>query len=140
MRRLASIRALSADTRGHRRTDLSTYERRLVAIGLDAELVEAMVGDLAEEFALRASRDGRILARVWLGLEVVRSAPHLITSVLRRGEPRARVRLAAALLAIGLMMTAMLVAVLLRDGPPSRLLANVANPADGIVINNAFPV
>lgn len=138
MRPLASIRALGVDARGHQRTDRSTYERLLVAIGLDAELVEAMVGDLAEEFTLRATRNGRILARVSLGLEVVRSAPHLITSVLRRGEPRARVRLAAALLAIGLMVTATLVAVLLRDGPPSRLLANVAT--DGIVINSVHAV
>ncbi len=132
--------SLDNASRAHDAPVLSPHERMLEAIGLDSDLVEAIVGDLAEEFALRTARDGRGGARLWYIREVLRSAPHLIESALRRGEPRARIRLAAFLTGILLAITASVAAVLLRNGPPARLVANFADAANGIVVNNIGPV
>ena len=53
--------------------DVSRLERVLHTIGLDPVLVEAMVGDLAEEYAERRSHTGRSLARLWYIREVARA-------------------------------------------------------------------
>ena len=58
-------------------------ERLLQAIGADPVFAEVVLGDLAEEFALRAARDGVVAARWWYTCEALRSAPHLIRSWLR---------------------------------------------------------
>jgi hypothetical protein len=55
-------------------------ERLLGSLGAPAALHDAVLGDLAEEFAERAARDGHLAARRWYRLEALRSAPHLLWS------------------------------------------------------------
>lgn len=118
----------------------SASERFLCSIGIDADLIEAAVGDLAEEFADRAERDGARAARVWYAREVVRSMPHVILTALRRGGPRARLRLIACLATALLPFVLTGAMVAFRDGPPARLVAGIGNPSEGIVLNTMRPV
>lgn len=53
-------------------------ERALIALGANSEFSDAVVGDLAEEFALRARWDGERAARRWYVREGVRVAPYLL--------------------------------------------------------------
>jgi hypothetical protein len=55
-------------------------ELLLEALGAQPEFRDAVLGDLAEEFALRAQRDGVAAARRWYCREAVRAAPHLVRS------------------------------------------------------------
>jgi hypothetical protein len=50
----------------------------LIACGCKSEFSDAIVGDLAEEFALRAEWDGAPAARRWYYRECVRVAPYLV--------------------------------------------------------------
>jgi hypothetical protein len=118
---------------------LSTAERLLQAIGGEARLTDSVLGDLAEEYARRSESDGVRAARLWYAREALRSAPHLIQSALRHGTPHARARIAAVFGALALFATVAVVAMQLRDGPPARLVADVANAADWIVVNNVRP-
>jgi hypothetical protein len=64
---------------------LRLAESRLLLGALDAQTVfgEALIGDLAEEFAVRAERDGGAAARRWYYREAVRVAPHLLRDCVR---------------------------------------------------------
>jgi len=53
-------------------------ERVLTALGADSEFSDTIVGDLAEEFVLRARWDGVTAARRWYCRECVRVAPYLL--------------------------------------------------------------
>lgn len=53
-------------------------ERALEALGADPDFCEAVIGDLAEEFAIRAAWDGPVVARRWYFRESLRVAPHLL--------------------------------------------------------------
>ena len=55
-----------------------TMERILEALGADREFSDAVIGDLAEEFAIRASEDGERSARSWYRWESLRVAPYLV--------------------------------------------------------------
>ena len=59
-------------------------ELLLGALGADAYLREVVLGDLAEEFALRVSRDGPRPARRWYYRESLRVAPFLLRDWWRR--------------------------------------------------------
>jgi DNA-binding transcriptional LysR family regulator len=50
----------------------------LEALGADTDFRDAVIGDLAEEFALRASWDGPLAARRWYYRESLRVAPYLL--------------------------------------------------------------
>src|SRR4051812_19420494 len=53
-------------------------ERILASLGASAELRQDVLGDLQEEFAIRAAWDGSAAARRWYYRESLRVAPHLL--------------------------------------------------------------
>lgn len=54
-----------------------TIELLLASLGADADLRDAVIGDLAEDFADRVKRDGVGAARRWYYREAMRATPHL---------------------------------------------------------------
>jgi hypothetical protein len=50
----------------------------LGSLGAESEFCDAIVGDLAEELAIRTAWDGEAVARRWYYRETVRVAPHLL--------------------------------------------------------------
>jgi hypothetical protein len=56
----------------------ATVERLLEALGTKTDFRDGILGDLAEEFALRAERDGAAAARRWYYRESIRASPHLL--------------------------------------------------------------
>jgi hypothetical protein len=118
------------------RTESPLPERALLQLGVDPNFVEAVLGDLAEEYALRALRDGGPAARWWYTREVFRSAPHFLRSWFRHARRYERLRLTGFLGALVLTTLAVLVALSMRDGPPTRL----AGASDTIIVNNREPV
>ena len=63
-------------------------ERLLTALGASAAYRDAVLGDLAEEFARRAACDGPHAARGWYWREALRATPHLIGDWRRQLRPR----------------------------------------------------
>lgn len=61
-----------------------TAERLLEALGAECGFRDAVLGDLAEEFALRAAHDGVGTARRWYYREALRVAPYLLRDWARR--------------------------------------------------------
>ena len=55
-----------------------TIERVLEALSARTDFRDGVLGDLAEEFELRADRDGEAVARRWYAAEALRAAPHLV--------------------------------------------------------------
>jgi hypothetical protein len=62
----------------------STPERLLEGLGAEADFRDALLGDLAEEYAIRLAYDGPAAARRWYRGEALRVAPHLLRDGLRR--------------------------------------------------------
>jgi hypothetical protein len=121
------------------RASRSLGERLLAGIGADPEFIEAVVGDLAEEYAERAERDGVGVARAWYAREWLRTAPHVLRSAIRH-SPRARARVSMLLAALALTVTLGAVALMTRNGPPAHLVADAGDADGGIVVNNVLPV
>jgi hypothetical protein len=115
-------------------------DRALLALGSDPAFIADLLGDLSEEYADRATRDGICAARLWYVSELVRSSPHLVWNAIRHGTPSARARLAAYILAVGVSLSVLTIAWLTRNGPPARLVAGAGIDSDGIVVNNLGPV
>jgi hypothetical protein len=114
-------------------------DRLLISLGCDPAFIADLLGDLREEYATRAARDGRLPAQLWYMREMIRSTPHVAWSALHDGTPATRTRLAAYLLAgIATLMVAT-IGWMTRNGPPARLV-NVAARSDGIVVNHVGPV
>ena len=124
------------ERRSHSRV-LSAAERWWIALGAHPDFVESVFGDLAEEFASRASHGGRMLASAWYVRETMRSAPHLLWSGLRNGTRRQRLRIASVLAGATTLAALTLMAIALRHGPPARLVAGNAN---AVVVNNQRPM
>lgn len=59
-------------------TPPATIERILEALSAKTDFRDGILGDLAEEFELRADRDGDAAARRWYLAEALRTAPHLL--------------------------------------------------------------
>lgn len=72
--------------------------------------------------------------------EIVRSTPHLILDALRRGSPRARLRLSALLSTVALALTGSVAAIVFRDGPPTRLFVDGADAANVYLVNSTQPI
>jgi hypothetical protein len=72
-------------------------ERALAALGADRDFCDAVLGDLAEEFAIRATWDGAQVARRWYYRESLRVAPHLLRSWWRGIRARGIAGLASAI-------------------------------------------
>jgi hypothetical protein len=119
-------------------TGRSLSERLLSGLGADPEFIEAVLGDLAEEYAERRERDGVGVARAWYAREWLRTAPHIVRSAIRH-SPRARARAAMLLALLALTVTLGAVALLTRNGPPAHLVADSGGEG-GIVVNNVMPV
>ena len=66
-------------------------ERLLEALGADPYLREVVLGDLAEEHALRAQWEGEPAARRWYDREGLRAVPFLLRGWWRRLRPAGRV-------------------------------------------------
>jgi hypothetical protein len=116
-------------------------EAWLRALGADPAFAEAVLGDLAEEFAERAGRDGAAAARWWYLREALRSAPHLVRSWLRRASPRARARVAACVtLAVVVPAAAVLALLSTIAGPPARLEIAAGDATEGVVVNEVRPI
>ena len=64
-----------------------TPDLLLHALGAEAGFRDAVLGDLAEEFAARAGRDGAAAARRWYYREAIRATPHLLANWARRLRP-----------------------------------------------------
>ena len=71
-----------------------TAERLLEALGAGPEFRDALLGDLAEDFATRAADDGERAARRWYWREALRVAPYLLHDWARRLRARDAARLA----------------------------------------------
>lgn len=65
----------------------------------DGALRDAVLGDLAEEFAARCARDGAVRARAWYRAQAFGSMPHLLAACWWRGGSPSGGRRGAALLA-----------------------------------------
>ena len=115
-------------------------ERLLLAIGADPAFTDAVLGDLAEEHALRAARDGPAAARAWYVIESLRSVPHLVQSRARRATRAEWVRLSAYAAAATAAAVIALIAISRSDGPPVRLVGGMSGYADTVVVNNVEPV
>jgi hypothetical protein len=115
-------------------------ERFLLALGTDPAVAEAVIGDLTEEYASRRARRGDTIARAWLLHEVVRSFPSFLWTAIRHGTPAVRVRIAGVVAGVALVITAVAFSLLSRSGPPARLVTDVADGTDGIIVNNVDPV
>jgi len=70
----------------------------LESLGAPTDFRDALLGDLAEEFALRADRDGVGAARRWYYRESVRATPHLLRGWLRSLHARDLTHLAGVVL------------------------------------------
>jgi hypothetical protein len=115
-------------------------ERALLALGGDPTFIADLLGDLSEEYTLRAAHDGVYAARFWYLREMVRSSPHLVWNAIRHGTASERARLAAYILAVVVSLSVLTIAWVTRNGPPARLIAGAGSDADGIVVNNFGPV
>ena len=115
-------------------------DRALISVGCPPGFITDLFGDLRQEYAERATCDGRLAARLWYVREIVRSTPHLVWSAVHGGTPIARARLAAYILAVVATLSVVTVMWLTRNGPPARLLAGAIDYSDGIVVNNLRPV
>jgi hypothetical protein len=113
-------------------------ERFCDLLGADPAFAEAVFGDLAEEFALRAAQDGVGAARRWYAREALRSAPHFVRSGLRCANWQARARLGMWVAGSVLAAAAGVLALVLRDGPPVRLVAGTGGVGP-VVVNSRLP-
>ncbi|MCY7380042.1 MAG: hypothetical protein LH467_11995 [Gemmatimonadaceae bacterium] len=117
----------------------SKVECLLEALGADPAFADAVLGDLTEEHARRAARDGARTARWWYVGEALRSAPHLLASAVRHASWRRRARLSAYIAAVLLAPAVAVIALFGGNGLPAQLVADMGSAAD-IVVNNVRPV
>ncbi len=92
-----------------------TAERLLEALGATSALRDAVLGDLAEEYTLRAARDGEGAAGRWYWGQTILATPHLLRDWARGLRPLYAARIAgiagATVLTIGAVVFAVLIAV-----------------------------
>jgi len=110
-----------------------TWEALLDGFGASRPYAQDLIGDLAEEFALRAERDGRRSARTWYRNQTLRSVPHLFIDWFRAARRRDYARVLTAVwiayfcaIVIGVMAFALLGSVTTTVGHPLPLFANPA--------------
>jgi hypothetical protein len=123
--------------RSHATRDVPSSERLLLALGIDPALVEAVLGDLAEEYEMRATRDGPHEASRWYAREILRSAPHLALNAARRLDTRRRLLVLVGLAVAAAALSCVLLWRNTGVGPPARLVAGVR---DTMVVNHVRPI
>ena len=74
-------------------------ESILKGLGAEAGFEQDLLGDLAEEFASRATTQGVVAARRWYYRESMRAVPHLVRDWRRHASPRDTRALAGVVLA-----------------------------------------
>lgn len=114
----------------------STGEQILLRLGVDPNFAGAVLGDLAEEYALRVVRDGTGAARGWYLRELFRCTPHFIRSWFRHTRRFEPMRLAAVLSVFVVASAVIVISLTTRNGPPARL----EGIPDAIIVNNSEPV
>jgi hypothetical protein len=118
----------------------SSTERLLQSLGAHPSFSDAVLGDLAEERARREAESSALAARCWYASEAFRSVPHLLWNALRHGGPRGRVRAASVLAAVACIPAIAAIALLLRNGPPARLVIDARYVTNGFIVNSVRPV
>ena len=88
-----------------------TTERLLEALGADPDFRDALLGDLAEEHAIRTAWDGEREARRWYHREALRIAPYLVRDAVRRLRWRGAARLAGVVVATYVLTTLVMMPV-----------------------------
>jgi hypothetical protein len=78
-------------------------EKLLTSLGAQPSYRDAVLGDLTEEFVIRAEEQGVIAARRWYRREALRAAPHLLGNWARSLTPRASLRLCFATIVAGVV-------------------------------------
>ena len=114
-------------------------DRMLGVLGFDRVFIDAVLGDLAEERALRVEKSGALPAGAWHAREVARSLPHWILTAFRRGDLHMRLRIAGVLAFLVSLAASVVIAFITRDGPPAAIVLGNGDPVEGVVINNAQP-
>ena len=117
----------------------SGTERVLQNLGAHPAFTDSVLGDLAEERAIRATVHGAVAARSWYVREALRSAPYLLWNAVRYGGPHGRARVAAMIAAVDLGATVALTPFLLSDGPPARLVIGIGGTNAGLIVNSGLP-
>lgn len=118
----------------------SLAETLLVAAGVDPDFAESVLGDLAEEYAARLTREGAGRAGMWYVREMVRCAPHLLWSGVRHMYRHDRARFVAYAGCATVAATLVIATLHFADGPPVRLVGGMAGAGDTLVLNNVMPV
>jgi len=96
-------------------------ESILCALGATPEYRDLVVGDLAEELALRTAQDGMAVARRWYVREAFRAVPHLLGDGLRNAGYRGIGHL------LGLVLTTWAL-VTITVGPALIILLGIVTP------------
>jgi hypothetical protein len=107
-----------------------TAERLLEALGAQPGFRDAVLGDLAEEYAIHAAREGVGRARRWYYHEALRATPHLLRDWTRHLSVRDAGHVAGAVLASYL-------GTLLLVGIAVALLAYGARDVLGVSLDDA---
>ncbi|MEO6865186.1 MAG: hypothetical protein ABI229_07025 [Gemmatimonadaceae bacterium] len=116
----------------------SKAERLLRYLGADPAIVDAMLGDLAEERVSRTELHGERGARCWYFREVLCSTPHLLAHAVHRASWRGRTLLVMGLAGVALAVTFAVPKLFDGPGAPAQLL--VGDLGGALVVNNERPV
>lgn len=111
----------------------------MLAIGVDRALIDAVLGDLNEEYSARVTEDGPHAARRWYVREALRSTPHLALSAARHMDSRRRLLIALAILA-GAVVTVLFLVLEWRNAELRRPVRLVAGVRDTVVVNQVQPM
>ena len=115
----------------------SAVERGLLALGVEPALLDAVLGDLAEERAERTARDGALSATLWFAGETTRTAPHLALATVRHLARHDRGRLARIVGVAAVGSLGIAAVIQLRDRPPARI-ASAMGPY--VILNSRHAV
>jgi hypothetical protein len=118
----------------------SFTERLLNGLGANPSFSDAVLGDLAEERARRTADGSTVAAYWWYAREALRSIPHLLWNAVRHGGSRGRMKAAAVLATVACVPAIATLALLLRNGPPARLVIDSRYVTDGFIVNSVGPV
>jgi hypothetical protein len=112
-------------------------ELLLESLGAQTDFRDSLLGDLAEEFALRVERDGIGAARRWYYRESIRATPHLLRDWARALRPRDLSHLAGVVLSsyVFLVMLAGFLAAVVRSA-----MVALGVPLDLLLLRAGHPV